>query len=126
LEVALVLLVYLVVCRLLELLVLLARGDASKDLEIVVLRHEFSILRRQAPRPAFTPGEGLLLSAFSRVLPRRSWHLCLVCPEALLGWHRRLVAQRSTYPHRSLGRPPVDGAVRRLIVRLARENTGWG
>ena len=69
LEFALVSLVYLVVCRLLELLVLLPRGDAAKDLEIVVLRHELSILRRQAPRPAFTPGDRLLLSAFSRVLP---------------------------------------------------------
>jgi len=126
LEVALVSLVYLVVCRLLELLVLLARGDASKDLEIVVLRHELSILRRQAPRPAFTPGDRLLLSAFSRVLPRRSWHVFLVRPETLLRWHRRLVAKQWTYPHRSLGRPPVDEAVRGLIVRLARENTGWG
>ncbi len=77
-------LVYLVVWRLLELLVLLARGDASKDLEIVVLRHELSILRRQAPGPAFTPGDRLLLSAFSRVLPRRSWHVFLARPETLL------------------------------------------
>ena len=109
-------LVYLVVWRLLELLVLLARGDASKDLEIVVLRHELSILRRQAPRPAFTPGDRLLLSAFSRVLSRRSWHVFLVRPETLLRWHRRLVGKQWTYPHRSLGRPPVDEAVRRLIA----------
>ena len=119
-------LVYLVVCRMLGLLVLFARGDASKDLEIVVLRHELSILRRQAPRPVLTPRDRLLLSAFSRVLPRRSWHVFLVRAETLLRWHRRLVAKRWTYAHRSLGRPPVDEAVRELILRLARENTRWG
>ena len=70
-------LVYLVVCRLLGLVVLCARGNASKELEIVVLRHEVSILRRQLPRPAFTAGDRLLLCAFSRVLPRRSWHVCV-------------------------------------------------
>jgi transposase InsO family protein len=95
-------------------------------LEILVLRHELSILRRQAPRPAFTPHDRLLLAAFSRVLPRRSWHAFLVRPETLLRWHRRLVAKRWTYPHRSLGRPPVDEAVRDLILKLARENTSWG
>jgi putative transposase len=119
-------LVYLVVCRVLSLLLLFARGDASKDLEILVLRHELSILRRQAPRPAFTPHDRLLLAAFSRLLPRRSWHAFLVRPETLLRWHRRLVAKRWTYPHRSLGRPPVDETARDLILRLARENTNWG
>ena len=119
-------LVYVVVCRVLGLLLLFAREDAAKDLEILVLRHELSILRRQAPRPVFTPRDRLLLAAFSRVLPRRSWHVFLVRPETLLRWHRRLVARRWTYPHRSLGRPPVDEAVRGLIVRLARENTSWG
>ena len=119
-------LVYLVVCRVLGLLVLFARGDASKDFEILVLRHELSILRRQAPRPAFMAHDRLLLAAFSRVLPRRSWHAFLVRPETLLRWHRRLVAKRWTYPRARPGRPPVDEAVRELIVRLARENTGWG
>jgi putative transposase len=126
LEVVLVSLAYLVVCRLLGLLVLFGRGDASKELEILVLRHELSILRRQAPRPVFTPRDRLLLAAFSRVLPRRSWHVFVVRPETVLRWHRRLVAKRWTYAHRSLGRPPVDQAVRELIVRLARENTNWG
>jgi putative transposase len=126
LEVVLVSLVYLVVCRVLGLLVLFARGDTSKDFEILVLRHELSILRRQAPRPAFTAHDRLLLAAFSRVLPRRSWHAFLVRPETLLRWHRRLVAKRWTYPRARPGRPPVDEAVRELIVRLARENTGWG
>lgn len=119
-------LVYLVVCRVLSLRLVFARRDVSKDLEILVLRHEPSILRRQAPKPVFTPNDRLLLAAFSRVLPRRSWHVFLVRPETLLRWHRRLVARRWTYPHRSLGRPPVDEAVRELILRLARENTSWG
>ena len=119
-------LVYLVVCRLLGLVVLCARGDASKELEIVVLRHELSILRRQVRKPAFTSRDRLLLSAFSRILPRRSWPVFLVRPETLLRWHRRLVARRWTYAHRSPGRPPVDESVRELIVKLARENTSWG
>jgi hypothetical protein len=126
LEVVLVSLVYLVVCRLLGLLVLFARGDASKDVEILVLRHELSILRRQVPRPAFTPRDRLLLTALSRILPRRSWHVLLVRLETLLRWHRRLVAKRWTYADRRLGRPPVDEVVRALILRLARENTSWG
>jgi transposase InsO family protein len=119
-------LVYLIVCRLLEMLLLFARSDASKELEIVVLRHELSILRRQAPRPVFTLRDRLLLSAFSRVLPRGSWQVFLVRPETLLRWHRRLVAKHWTYPHRRAGRPPVGEAVRELIVRLARENANWG
>jgi len=65
----LVSLVYLVVCRLLALLVLLLRGDRSKELEILVLRHELSILRRQVGRPRFEPHDRLLLAAFSRALP---------------------------------------------------------
>lgn len=116
-------LVYLVVCRVLGLLVLFARGDASKELEILVLRHEVSILRRQVPRPAFTPGDRLILGAFSRVVPRGSWDVFLVRPETLLRWHRRLVAKRWIYPHRSLGGPWVDEAVRELILKLAHENT---
>jgi hypothetical protein len=62
----------------------------------------------------------------SRVLPRRSWQAFHVTPETLLRWHRRIVARRWTYPHRRPGRPSVDAAVRRLILRLARENSHWG
>jgi transposase InsO family protein len=117
---------YVLACRLFELVVLLARRERSKELEILVLRHELSILRRQVRRPQFAPRDRLLLAAFSRVLPRRSWPVFLVTPETLLRWHRRLVARRWTYPHTSPGRPPVDGSVRELIVRLARENGSWG
>ena len=122
----LVSLVYVVVCRLFALVVLLGRGERSKELEILVLRHELSVLRRQAKRPRFEPSDRLVLAALSRMLPRRSRRVFLVRPETLLRWHRRLVARHWAYPHRGPGRPPVGGEVRELIVRLARENTSWG
>jgi len=117
---------YVLVCRLFELVVLLGRGERSKELEILVLRHELSILRRQRRRPPFTRQDRLLLAALSRVLPRRCWHAFAVRPETLLRWHRRLVARHWTYPHRPPGRPPVNDEVRGLVLRLARENTSWG
>ena len=119
-------LVYVVVCRLFELVVLLGRGERSNELEILVLRHELSILRRQADRPRFEPRDRLLLAALSRMLPRRSWQAFSVRPETLLRWHRRLVANHWTYPHRRPGRPPIAAEVRELVLRLARENRSWG
>jgi putative transposase len=118
--------VYLVFCRLLALLVLLGRRERSKELEILVLRHELSILRRQVRQPRFEPHDRLLLAALSRVLPRRSWSTFLVRPETLLHWHRRLVAHQWTYPHRKPGRPAIASEVFELIVQLARENPSWG
>src|SRR6266581_3762050 len=109
-------LAYVLVCRLFELVVLLGRGDRSKELEILVLRHELSILRRQVRRPQFSERDRLLLAAFSRMLPRRSWHAFVVRPETLLRWHRRLVARHWTYPHRHPGRPPIDRKLRDLIL----------
>ena len=117
---------YVVVGRLLELLVLFARRDRAKELEILVLRHELSVLRRQAGRPRFEPHDRLLLAALSRLLPRRNWEVFLVRPETLLRWHRRLVTRRWTYPHRRPGRPPLGREVRELVLRLARENASWG
>jgi putative transposase len=105
---------------------LLARSDCSKELELLVLRHELSILRRQARRPQLIARDRLVLAALSRVMPRRSWQAFPVTPETLLRWHRRLVARRWTYPHRPPGRPPIDQAVRELILRFARENGHWG
>jgi hypothetical protein len=108
------------------LIVLFARRDRVKELEILVLRQELSILRRQAGRARLEPHGRLLLAALSRVLPRSGWSAFSVRPETLLCWHRRLVARSSTYAHRRPGRPPVGGEVGELVLRLARENPGWG
>jgi putative transposase len=118
-------LAYLTLCRSVQLPALLGRGDASKDLEILVLRHQLRVLRRQVPRPRLEPADRALLAAVSRVLPRVSWSCFFVKPDTLLGWHRRLVAGAWTYA-RGAGRPPLDQQVQQLIVRLARENPRWG
>ena len=86
-------LAYLTLCRSIQLLALLARGDAAKDLELLVLRHQLSVLRRQVPRLRLEPADRALLAAISRVLPRSRWSCFLVKPETLLRWHRRLVAR---------------------------------
>jgi putative transposase len=119
-------LAYLMLCRSIQLLVLIARGDAAKDLELMVLRHQLGVLRRQVPRPKLEPADRALLAAISRVLPRSRWSCFLVKPETLLRWHRRLVAGSWTYPRHGLGRPPLDEDVQQLIIRLARENPRWG
>jgi transposase len=106
--------------------VLLARGERSKELEILVLRHELSLLRRTVRRPALKPHDRVLLAALSQLLPRDSWHAFFVTPETLLRWHRRLVARRWTYPHRPPGRPTLSAELCELILRLARENSSWG
>ena len=116
---------YLTLCRSIRLLALLARGDGAKNLDILVLRHQLAVLRRQVARPRLEPADRALLAAVSRVLPRADWSCFLVKPETLLRWHRRLVAGVWTYPHR-IGRPPLDQEVQQLIVRLARENPRWG
>src|SRR4029434_10223884 len=119
-------LAYLTLCRSIQALAMLARGDAAKDLEILVLRHQLTVLRRQVARPRLEPADRALLSAVSRVLTRARWSCFLVKPEMLLRWHRRLVAGAWTYPHRQTGRPPLDQEVQQLIVHLAKENPTWG
>jgi putative transposase len=119
-------LAYLTLCRSIQLLALLARDDAAKELEILVLRHQLAVLRRQAPRPKLKPTDRALLAAISRALRRSRWSCFFVRPETLLRWHRRLVARTWTYPHHQTGRPPLNEEVQQLIVRLARENPRWG
>jgi len=119
-------LAYVVVCRLFELVVLCCRSPRSKELEILVLRHELSIMRRQVKRPQLQEADRLLLAALSRGLPRRAWSAFSVSPRTLLRWHQRLVARRWTYAHRPPGRPRVNREVEALVVRLARDNPSWG
>jgi putative transposase len=119
-------LAYLMLCRSIRLLALLARGDAHKDLEILVLHHQFTVLRRHVPHPTLEPADRALLAAVSRVLPRARWSCLLVKPETLLRWHRRLVAGAWTHPRRGQGRPPLDQDVQQLIIGLAKENPRWG
>ena len=117
---------YMLVQRVLALVLLRFRTDLSKDLEIVVLRHELAILRRQVARPKLVDADRIFLAAASRLLARKHWPVFFVRPETLLRWHRRLVARHWTYPRRGPGRPPLDPEVRALIVILARENRRWG
>jgi hypothetical protein len=100
-------LAYLTLCRSIQLLALLAHGEATKDLEILVLRHQLMVLRRQTPRPKLEPADRALLAAVSRALPRARWSCFLVKPETLLRWHRHLVAGAWTHPARQTGRPPL-------------------
>jgi putative transposase len=118
--------VYLALCRLLQLVVLLCRSERAKELEILVLRHELAILRRQPQRARLRPVDRAILAAFARALPRSSWTSLSVRPATLLRWHRQLVRRRWTYPHRRPGRPPLDRKVEALVVQLARENQAWG
>ncbi len=104
---------------------LLARSDATKDAEILVLRHEVAVLRRHNPRPTLTWIDRAFLGALSRLLPTQLRRLRLVSPRTLLRWHSQLVARQWTYPQRN-GRPPLPRAIRALVLRMARENPTWG
>src|SRR5215210_1450613 len=93
--------------RMLSWLVLLARSDAAKDAEILVLRHEVAVLRQTNQRPTLTWIDRAFLTALARLLPTQLRQLRLVSPRTLLRWHAQLVARRWTYPRRQPGRPPV-------------------
>jgi len=118
-------LVFLAMRRLLRVCVG-SSSVAALELENAVLRHQLTVLQRTAKRPLLRRGDRLLLAAAGRLLPRDRWSVFLVSPQTLLRWHRELVRRRWSYRRRWPGRPPLDSALRELVVRLGRENPSWG
>src|SRR5213080_2427358 len=117
---------YLPVRALLGALVRSRRGLDVKDVELLVLRHELVILRRQVGQPKLRPADRALLAAAAVHLPRPQRTLLLVTPRTLLRWHRGLVRRKWRQPAGRVGRPPLSMEVRELVLRLARENPRWG
>src|SRR5436305_8440362 len=105
----------------LRLLVRGRRSEFTKDLELLVLRHQLAVLGRQERRPLLRPADRALLAALARLLPPDRRHGLVVTPQTLLRWHRELVRRKWTHPRRSPGRPRVDDRVHQLVLRLARE-----
>ncbi|MHB1511201.1 MAG: transposase family protein [Acidimicrobiales bacterium] len=117
---------YRAFCRVIQLIRLIARKDTDLANEIVVLRHEVAVLRRQVHRPALEPADRALLAGLARLLTRQRLEHLFVQPATLLRWHRDLVAKRWTYPHGGPGRPAIARGTTAVVLRLAKENPTWG
>ena len=117
---------YLFSLRVTQLLTRSRRNCDELAIEVVILRHEVAVLRRQIARPALQPADRALLAGLARLLPRRRRGRFFVQPDTLLRWHRDLVRRRWTYLHRTAGRPSVPAGTVALVLRLARENPTWG
>jgi putative transposase len=120
---------YLVLTGMVTLLRLLPMSSTDKNIEILALRHQLTVLQRQIDKPRFTPADRAFLSALLHHLPRptlRSLHL-IISPDTLLRWHRNLLRHHHTrisHPQRP-GRPPTIRSIRSLVLRLARDNPSW-
>jgi len=116
---------YLAFVRILQLIRLFGRDNGELAVEVVMLRHEVAVLRRQVARPVLRPSDRAILAGLSRLVSRARRGRFFVQPETLLRWHRDLVCRRWTYPHRS-GRPSVPVGTVGIVLQLARENFTWG
>jgi hypothetical protein len=102
--------------------VLRTRSDTTKDIEILVLRHQLAVLQRRTPRPRLSRPDRALLAALTRLLPTHRRLGMLVTPATILRWHQRLVSRHWTSQPTRSGRPAIPAGVRALAVRLATEN----
>ena len=118
-------LLYLIFQHALGLLLLMIRASSTKDVELLVLRHEVAVLRRTNPRPRMDWADRAVFAALVRRLPRALHCHRLVTPDTILRWHRRLVRKKWTYPN-SPGRPRIDDVLAALVQHMARENPRWG
>ena len=118
-------LLYLIFRQVLGLVLLMGRMSSTKDVELLVLRHEVAVLRRTNPRPRLDWADRAIFAALIRQLPRALHRHRLVTPNTILRWHRRLVRRSWTYPNRP-GRPPINDILVALVERMARENPRWG
>jgi putative transposase len=119
---------YLLARCLLSCLAVLARREVSKEAELLMLRHENAVLRRQSSQVRYQPADRRWLAALSKLIPRRRWdEVFAVTPATLLAWHRRLVSRKWDYTsRRNPGRPPTAAAIGKLVIRIAIENPTWG
>jgi len=117
-------LLYMVLCAVFRLAP--AGNQRDREVEILVVRHQVKVLKRKAGGPKLKRRDRLFLAAAARLLPRERWSCFIVRPATLLGWHRALVTRKWTYRRTGTGRPPLDPEIRRLVVRMAKDNPRWG